>query len=217
MLKNVFQWIHSEPFFARTIEGFDKWSFAVIVKKWMSALTREAEREKSCSCWPGSKRGSKTEINSTVEALGRIKTAPWWLHKTQLHLRRTSRVVETLWVERHDATVPKWETGGNWEEVMSWVMGDRVGQSEHHYSAGFFFLTKDYFSTAVRHFVELFTSLSVGIWRKAMIGCKARLHLMLKNTSNENHRDFMKHEHNITSQSLESEITDISITCNNNN
>lgn len=71
--------------------------------------------------------------------------------------------------------------GGSWEEVMSWVMADRVGQSEHHYSAGWvFFLTQDYFSTAVRHFAELFTCLSVGIWGKATAGCGVRLHLMLK-------------------------------------
>ena len=72
--------------------------------------------------------------------------------------------------------------GGSWEKVISWVMADRVGQSEHHYSAGFFFffLTKDYFSTAVRHLAELFTSLSVGIWGKATMGCGVRLHLMLK-------------------------------------
>lgn len=63
---------------------------------------------------------------------------------------------------------------------MSWVMADRVGQSEHHYSAGFFPLTQDYFSTAVRHFAELFTCLSVGIWGKATVGCGVRLHLMLK-------------------------------------
>lgn len=70
--------------------------------------------------------------------------------------------------------------GGSWGEVMSWVMADRVGQSEHHYSAGFFPLTQDYFSTAVRHFAELFTCLSVGIWGKATAGCGVRLHLMLK-------------------------------------
>lgn len=88
---------------------------------------------------------------------------------------------------------------------MSWVMADRVGQSEHHYSAGFFSpplptppppLTKDYFSTAVRHYAELFTSVSAGIRRKATGGCGVRLHLMLKKTLNEvtNHTDFMKHE-----------------------
>lgn len=83
---------------------------------------------------------------------------------------------------------------------MSWVMADRVGQSEHHYSAGFFPppppLTKDYFSTAVRHYAELFTSVSAGIRRKATGGCGVRLHLMLKKTLNEvtNHTDFMKHE-----------------------
>lgn len=57
-------------------------------------------------------------------------------------------------------------------------------------------LTKDYFSTAVRHYAELFTSVSAGIRRKATGGCGVRLHLMLKKTLNEvtNHTDFMKHE-----------------------
>lgn len=83
-------------------------------------------------------KSRKSEINRTVEALGRIKTAPWWLYKTQLHSGRTLRVLGAIWVERHEAAVSKWEMGGSWEEVMSWVMADRVGQSEHHYSAGFF-------------------------------------------------------------------------------
>lgn len=57
-------------------------------------------------------------------------------------------------------------------------------------------LTKDYFSTAVRHYAELFTSVSAGIRRKATGGCGVKLHLMLKKTLNEvtNHTDFMKHE-----------------------
>lgn len=68
--------------------------------------------------------------------------------------------------------------GGSWEEVMSWVMADKVGQSEHHYSADFFFLfplTVDYFSTAARHFAELFTRLSVGMWSQATFDAQENL------------------------------------------
>ncbi len=76
---------------------------------------------------------------------------------------------------------------------MSWVMADRVGQSEHHYSAGFFFPL----TTAVKHFAELFTSLSVGIRGKATVGCGVWLHLMLKKIlmKETDCRGLMKHEY----------------------
>lgn len=92
---------------------------------------------------------------------------------------------------------------------MSWVMADRVGQSEHHYSAGSPspLLPLDYFSTAVRHYAELFTSVSAGISRKATGRCGVRLHLMLKKTLNEvtNHTGFMKRERIMSLFGLEAE------------
>lgn len=65
---------------------------------------------------------------------------------------------------------------------MSWVMADRVGQSEHHYSAGFFFSPKDYFSEAARHFAELFTPVCRdlresygGMWSQATFDARENL------------------------------------------
>lgn len=103
----------------------------VIVKMSMSALTRGA----AVGAAP---REQEEQINKTVEALAWLKTAPWWLYKTQMHSGRTLRVFEAIWVERHEAMVSKWEMRDSWEDLMSWVMADTVGQSEHHYSAGFF-------------------------------------------------------------------------------
>lgn len=81
---------------------------------------------------------------------------------------------------------------------MSWVMADRVGQSEHHYSAGFFFLTTDYFSTAARHFAELFTSLSVGIRGESYSGMWSLATFDAQENLNEGDRLQRPHETRVT-------------------
>lgn len=62
---------------------------------------------------------------------------------------------------------------------MSWVMADRVGQSEHHYSAGFP-PSPRIISAQQRDTLLNYSRLSVGIWGKATVGCGVKLHLMLK-------------------------------------
>lgn len=64
---------------------------------------------------------------------------------------------------------------------MSWVMADRVGQSEHHYSAGFSPPPSPRIISAQQRDTLLnYSRLSVGIWGKATVGCGVKLHLMLK-------------------------------------